>query len=415
MYKKIISILVLTSCLVAQSSYDYAYGLEINADGRDTLSRVNIPNDVYLRTLSPSLEDVAIFNKNDQAVAFSFIGTKRAKDITQEIPATLYFINKKNSNTANNESMYTYTYFIELSNKTEYPSFFNLNWESSDYNWEAKANINIQLSNSGNISAANGVLLAELKDVSDESSLRISEIVLRDYSYYSNIKGWQLVITSDVEIPKITSVEAYTKEQYIDQSFVALDAEYKETINNSIVYEFQSIQPVESVFINLRQSNLILPLTLFYKDSSKDKWVKFDGRIVNEDADIKLQKTVFAKEFMLKTNGGFNNIPQFTVYRKRIDIVFNSANNAPFVLAYGSFGAKALGLPESDFLSGIDIDDIPIVNTGNFVKLGEEKALETKIEEKNRVPEWAIWIALVLGVAFLVFLAYKLSKELKSS
>jgi hypothetical protein len=117
---------------------------------------------------------------------------------------------------------------------------------------------------------------------------------------------------------------------------------------------------------------------------------------------------------MLKTNSGFGNVPQFTAYRKRIDIIFNSANNAPFILAYGSFGANALDLPASDFLKDTDVDYIPAAYIGNALKLGGEKAFEVKVEKDGSfIPKWTIWIALVFGVAFLIFLAYKLSKELK--
>jgi hypothetical protein len=150
----------------------------------------------------------------------------------------------------------------------------------------------------------------------------------------------------------------------------------------------------------LGQKSLILPLNIFYKDG--DKWIKLERHIVNEKADIKLQKSIFTKEFMLKINGGFANIPKLSIYRKRVDIVFNSANNAPFILAYGSYGANALDLCSSDFLKDVDINYIPIVKTGDAVELSGEKALEVKIEKKSGfvVPKWAIWIALVLGVAF---------------
>lgn len=401
--KKIVSILAFASLLAAQSSYDYAYGLELGARGGEALSRVEFPNEVYLQTLSPTLKDVAVFNRNDQVVAFSLVDVEKKESITREIPVTLYFVSEKTNNTTGET---TYTYLIKPSNITE-PSYFKLDWESVDYNWEAKANVKF-----GEYTSARGVLLAELKDVSDESSLKADEIILEDYIYYYDTKEWQLIITSDAKIPKITSLKAYASRQYTDRSFVRFKAQFQEKTDNGAVYKLPSIQPVESVVIDLGQRDLILPLTLFYKKDGE--WVKLDGRIVNEEADIKFQKTVFAEEFMLKTNGGFSDIPQLTVHRKRVDIVFNSANNAPFILAYGSFEADALDLSASDFLKGVDIDDIPIVYVGNTLKLGGESALEAKIKEESGIPKWAIWAVLVLGVAFLIFLAYKLSKELKS-
>ncbi|MDR2635579.1 MAG: DUF3999 domain-containing protein [Campylobacteraceae bacterium] len=414
MYKILLSAILLGSFLAAQSSYDYAYGFELEVEEGSALSRVVIPDEVYLHSLSPSLEDVAIFNKNDQVVAFSFVDTEKREDITHEIPVTLYFIGSKFGNRTNT---YTYTYFIELSDKTdERPSLskFKLGWESADYNWEARADVDLEFTDGySDTSAARDALLADLKDVSDKSSLKSDEIALDYYTYYGDeIRGWQLVITSETQIPNITSVKAYKKEQFVDEPLVKLHSKPQKNADKSIAYEFPSAQPVEAISIDLGQSNLILPVSIFYK--SGDRWIKLDGRVINEEAYIKLPQTVVAKEFLLKTNGDFDAMPYFAVHRKKTDIIFNSANNAPFILAYGSFGAKALDLGESAFLKGTKTEYIPTAYVGDAVKLNN-KALEAAAETKGGVPKWVIWAALVLGVIFLIFLAYKLSKELKEN
>jgi hypothetical protein len=416
MYKKIVSVfafaLFLGSPLNAQSSYDYAYGFELEVEEGSALSRVYIPDEVYLYSLSPSLDDVAIFNKNNQVVAFSFVNAEKKEDITHEVPVTLYLVSDKFNNRTNS---YTYTYFVELSDKKEKRpelSKFKLEWESAEYNWEARADVNLEIIDGYDTSAARDALLADLKDVSDKSSLKSDEIALSYSTYYGDvIRGWQLVITSETQIPNITSVKAYKKEQFIDEPLVQLDTEHEENADKSVVYKLPSAQPVEAISVDLLRNNLILPLSIFYKNG--DKWIKLDGRVVNRDAYIKFPQTVVAKEFLLKTNSGFSDIPRFTVHRKRTDIVFNSANSAPFILAYGSFEAKALDLEESALLKGADIDSIPTAYVGNAVKLNAQ-ALEAKAEVKEGgVPKWVIWAALVLGVVFLVFLAYRLSRELK--
>ncbi|MDR0580270.1 MAG: DUF3999 domain-containing protein [Campylobacteraceae bacterium] len=85
--KKSISVLAFTlflnSFLAAQSSFDYAYGLELNAQSGQIFSRVEIPDEVYLNTLSPLLKDATVFNANDQAVAFSFVDVEKIENITQ--------------------------------------------------------------------------------------------------------------------------------------------------------------------------------------------------------------------------------------------------------------------------------------------------------------------------------------------
>ncbi|MDR0580269.1 MAG: hypothetical protein LBG21_06670 [Campylobacteraceae bacterium] len=136
--------------------------------------------------------------------------------------------------------VYTYTYRIKLLNEGDYVSYLELDWNSADYNWEAKADVEF-----GYYTAVRGVLLAELKDVSNESSLRADKIRIEDYDYDSDTEGWQLIITSDVKIPKITSVRAYASEQYTERSFVELKAKYQENIDDALIYKLPSIQPVE--------------------------------------------------------------------------------------------------------------------------------------------------------------------------
>ncbi|MDR1614265.1 MAG: DUF3999 domain-containing protein [Campylobacteraceae bacterium] len=417
MYKMLLSALFLGSFALAQSSHDYAYGFELDVEDGSAFSRVSLPDEVYLHSLSPSLDDVAIFNKNDRLAAFSFIDMEETEYIIQEIPVILYFVSDKMSNTTDGSAVYTYTYMIKPSNMTNYPTLFKLEWESSTYNWEAKAKVKVQ-STDGYYQSTSSALLAELRDVSDGNILKLDEIALDDSNYYDEdeIESWHLTITSEVKIPKIKSIKAYAEEQFINRSLVALDAKYEDSANSTdtAVYKLPSVQPVESIYIDLVQYDLILPLTIFYRSDNKSDWIKLDGRIVNEEADIKFSKIILAKEFMLKTNGSFSDIPQVTARRKKVDIVFNSANSASFILAYGSFGAKALDLPSSEFLKDTDLDYIPDAIIGNPVKLGGEKAFEVKAEEKSGIPKWAIWIALVFGVGFLIFLAYKLSKEMKA-
>jgi hypothetical protein len=300
------------------------------------------------------------------------------------------------------------------------PTIFKLDWKSLGRNWEAKADIKA-MSDGYTSTAAKGAFLAELKDVSDKSTLKSDEITLYNDIYYGSYNGngdinWQLIISSDTDVPKITHVKAYIKEQFTSHMFVEFEPVHeKEPKDNGLIYKLPSIQPIESLHIDLREKDLILPVTIFYRKNSEDEWTKLDGRIIKQQADIKYSGVIMAKEFLLKTNGDFGTAPDLRVFRKRTDIVFNSANNAPFVLAYGSTGAKAFDLPSSDFLKGVNVEYLPTARIGKSVKLGGEEVLKVKTEGGFVVPKWLIWGFLVLGIAFLIFLAYKLARELKAS
>ncbi|MDR1975449.1 MAG: DUF3999 domain-containing protein [Campylobacteraceae bacterium] len=415
MYKKILSVLVLAATLAAaqnlNTTQSYAYGFEIAVEGEGAFSVLNIPDEVYAQTLSPSLDDVNILNKNNQSVAFAFRSTDVMEDITQEENMTIFFLDGRPSNTTNGDTIYTYEYLVSLpDNITIYPSSFKFDWDSVPYNWVADVDINVQRGGY-NTSLAKNAYLSELKDVSDKSTSKSDTIALNS-DIYDNSKGWRITISSNKEIPNITSVKAYAKERLTSASFVAFNTTY-ENSNEGLIYSLPSPQPLDDLFIDLKRENLMLPLGVFYKDG--DEWIRLERRVVKKEAHIRPSGAIVAKEFLLTTNGGFGeDIPQVTIYRKRADIIFNSANNAPFILAYGSFDAKSPALPLYDFLQDTN-NNITIASIGKQVKLDGESALKpVVVAEKASMPKWVIWIFLALGVAFLVFLAYKLSKEIKA-
>ncbi|MDR3346805.1 MAG: DUF3999 domain-containing protein [Campylobacteraceae bacterium] len=403
------------------SDYAYGFGLVLQEEG-SVLSKVVLPDDVYLRTISPDLDDVEVFNRNYQSVSFSLVNAEAVEYDSKEIAAVLYFVSEEATNTSEEGNAHTYTYFIKLP-KYDFKQPLNslsFEWEKADFNWEASANVYFQSDKNNQINIAHDAPIREFSDLWDENTLRQSDVSFdrggfwRDSYKGGNDFGWKVVINSKSKIPKITSAKAHTKERKVEQYFVSFDASLKSSSKNEAVYELSKAQPLSKISIGFWQENLILPTELFYRSGEGERWIKIGEQVINSSLEIEFTREILAKEFMLKaSSGSFEEAPEVTVFRKRVDLVFNSANNAPFTIAYGSLKAGNSAISAEKFLADKDIDDIPSAYVADDVKLSGEKALSEEAGTEFEIPKWLIWASLVLGVLFLGFLAYKLSKEMR--
>lgn len=106
-----------------------------------------------------------------------------------------------------------------------------------------------------------------------------------------------------------------------------------------------------------------------------------------------------------------------TAYRYRMSVIFNSANNGPFILAWGSANAQPASLSEKALLNdSISPQNVPEAYLGDNVKLGNKKVLSKTENVSTKSPillKLLIWGVLIAGSIFLMFLALKLLKEMK--
>ena len=102
-----------------------------------------------------------------------------------------------------------------------------------------------------------------------------------------------------------------------------------------------------------------------------------------------------------------------------MSIIFNSANNGPFILAWGSAKAKPASLSEKALLSDTtSAQDVPEAHLGDKVKLGNKEVLsqtDDDLSKSSSLSKWLIWGVLIAGALFLMLLALKLLKEVKKA
>jgi len=198
-------------------------------------------------------------------------------------------------------------------------------------------------------------------------------------------------------------------------------------------FDSQGVFPVDRVRFELPQANTVAQVQLASRARSDARWrpvtrgiayrLRRDG---TELSSAELAIAENADRYWLLTvdqrGGGLGaGEPNLLLGWIPNDIVWVARGNPPFTLAYGSRDAKPSAYAIESLVPGYRRDadlDAKVASTEAVpVKsaqadapavLGGQKALEERIDVKR----WTLWASLVLGVAFLGWMAWRLMKQM---
>ena len=467
MKKILFSSLLLISglCQATDQTNQYAYGamIEIN-DNTSMYNRIDLTSEVYTQALSNTLDDVRVFNHKGQLVPFALVNVYQQYDKNDTFPVTVYTldntqqshknddndtkkeeqnklsieqysinINNKNVqiylDNPNKQEGYNATYLLQIPNeiKLEQPfSRLSIDFDTSkNLNWQATANLLYSNDLKKWQTAINDIPIMSLIDNNNNQSLNVNTIDLPSgINFKSNY--WILQLKSDKQlVPSIKGVEFTSRKEMPTKALYPINFDLISFNEQEAIYQLPTSLPIKELSIKLQNDRTVLPASIYYKISDNDKtWHKLDDYIfrrINDDQgqSIKINNSVLnIKQLKIKAiNASLNDAPFVTAYRYRMSIIFNSANNGPFILAWGSANAKPASLSEKALLAdSISSQNVPEAYLGDNVKLGNKKVLsETdNISTKSPIlPKLLIWGILIAGSIFLMFLALKLLKEMK--
>lgn len=467
MKKILFSSLLLISglCQATDQTNQYAYGamIEIN-DNTSMYNRIDLTSEVYTQALSNTLDDVRVFNHKGQLVPFALVNVYQQYDKNDTFPVTVYTLDNtqqshKNDNNdtkkeeqnklsieqysininnknvqiyldnPNKQEGYNATYLLQIPNeiKLEQPfSRLSIDFDTSqNLNWQATAKLLYSNDLKKWQTAINDIPIMSLIDNNNNQSLNVNTIDLPSgINFKSNY--WILQLKSDKQlVPSIKGVEFTSRKEMPTKALYPINFDLISFNEQEAIYQLPTSLPIKELSIKLQNDRTVLPASIYYKISDNDKtWHKLDDYIfrrINDDQgqSIKINNSVLnIKQLKIKAiNASLNDAPFVTAYRYRMSIIFNSANNGPFILAWGSANAKPASLSEKALLAdSISSQNVPEAYLGDNVKLGNKKVLsETdNISTKSPIlPKLLIWGILIAGSIFLMFLALKLLKEMK--
>ena len=468
MKKILLSSLLLISGLsqAADKTNQYAYGAMIElSDSESMYNRIELTGDIYTQALSSTLDDVRVFNQKGQPVPFALANVYQQNDENQTFPVTVYSLdnhqeNDNNNNqedkiegkklsaigqynininnkniqinldNANKPNEYQATYLLQIPSEIKLGQPFSrlsIDFEEMS-NWQATANLLYSNDLKKWQTAIDNVPIMSLTDNNNNQSLNVNTIDLPSGMNFKSIY-WILQLKSDKQlIPSIKTVKFTSRKATPVRDLYPIDLNLISADEQEATYQLSTSLPIKQLTIKLQNERTVLPATIFYKTSDNDKtWHKLDDYIFRSINDTNQSQTINfnnstlnIKQLKIKAiNASLDNPPSVTAYLYRMRIIFNSANNGPFILAWGSPIAKPASLSEKALLSDtISAQDVPEAYLGDKVKLGNREVLSQTDDNSSKsssLSKWLIWGVLIAGALFLMLLALKLLKEVKKA
>ncbi|WP_294614786.1 DUF3999 family protein [uncultured Gilliamella sp.] len=457
MKKPLLYLLLLISGLshATETTLDYAYGATIKlTDEASMYNRIDLTNDVYTQTVSSYLDDVRVFNQKGQPVPYSLVNIYQQNNESQTFPATIYSLDnsrKINSDDSSNQDLERYnininskdiqinldkttdkdsnsaTYLLQIPDNIKLEksiTSLSIDFDTTiTQNWQATARLMCSYDLKNWRSVMDNIPIMSLTDNNNNQSLKLNTIdIPPQYNFKAHY--WIIVLTAKQNaIPNFKTVEFTSKNNRTEVALFPIDSVLTSSNHQEATYILPSPQPVKELSIQLASTRSVLPLSMYYKTSDDDKiWHKLSDYIirrVNSDDQPQRIKLDYAnlnvQQLQIRAiNASFDEAPKITAYRDRMSIIFNSSNNGPFILAWGSIKATSASLTEQALLSNVQSAiDLPQAYLGDRVELAGESALIQTTTEPSHFPKWIIWICLIAGAAFLIILALKLIKEIK--
>jgi len=432
-----------------ESTNNYAFGAELTLTNPESMfSRVELDKQIYTQTTSPTLDDIRVFNSNGKAVPFTLVDVYDKQQYKQQFDMSIYSIDEDNLVAESNSKMnnyaismqgqninisvdklnnpkdeYSNTYLLQIpdNSKINQPiSNLKLSFAGQTGNWQATANVFYSSDLRDWNSVVSNVPVMTLTN-NDNQIVSLSDISFQPSPSYKN-KNWLITLSSQKPIPILTDVTASSNSASINNTLYPINFSLENADSQTAIYTLPTAMPVKKFSIELHNTGSVLPVSIYYKTNLNDKdWVKLEDRIIRKTANyddptsITLNGRLIAAIKLVTINSSFEEAPKLIAYRNKVDLIFNSANNAPFILAWGSAHPKLAALSSSALLSASDSpQSLPLAFIGNSVKLAGNDALVKDNETKSSVfSNWMIWLGLIAGAGVLVLLALKLLKEVK--
>jgi hypothetical protein len=194
-------------------------------------------------------------------------------------------------------------------------------------------------------------------------------------------------------------------------------------------YEFDlaGAFPVDRIAIDLPEINSVVPAQLYARASSEQAWRPIASvvlyRLRQGDAEVTAAPTAVSggslRYWMLRVaadSGGLGSgRPRMRAGWVPQQLVFAARGSGPFTLAYGNATAASTALPIATLVPGYPTASAPTIGVatvqpGPPMVLGGVERLTKPIDGRRLL----LWSTLVLGVAVLAWMAWRLSRQLTS-
>lgn len=435
---------------VKESPRDYATGVMLETLGASPWYRVSLPQAVYQGTAWPDLRDVRVFNHAGETVPFTLVAQKTQPVTPQTVTLRLFpldmspvppreegrrrgesfVLRSKTGIEIHLESDDVKTvgqsYLLMLPEGMKDDFFLEqlrLNWDTPTGNWQGKASVYVSRDLRYWRSVQEEAPLMTLTRDNDRLKMDTISASLRlsaDGNRYLLV-----ILDSQSQALTLNSVTAIAENSAPESARIEIDAQEEKVSNDEAIWRWTQPQPLTSLRIVLDDEG-VLPVELAWRSGEKAPWQPLTKTVLyrlngQRSEDVRLSGQLVEAVRMTTINARLpERLPVLSGARDSYQLVFNTQGKGPYMLAWGNRAAQKadIGLDlliPASLRKTQALDSLPRATPQEDVALGGEVRLTATsvAEQQSQWKTVLVWAALIMGVAILALMAWRIWREVK--
>ena len=428
----------------AETPNDFAYAMPIVAQAGEALYQVEVPSAVYRGVVRADLGDLRVFNAKGEVVPHAIRQRLPADKATRNVTAFPIFplradrsgqledlqvrvqrrpdgtlVDIRSGQKRATPVSTTLGYLLDASQTTQPIQALTFDWTTTREGFIGKLHIEGSDDLARWQTLVRDATLLELEFGGHRLEQKRVELRPQRYRYLrlswpSNQKALELIAVRG---------ETVADAREPQRTWLPLPAATPGKNPGEYEYDIGGPIPFDRLRIELPQVNTLVQIHILARDKAADEWRMLGERLVyrlqRDGSEVTSPEIALAgrgeRLLLLRVDqkgGGIGSgLPTVQLGYHPQQLVFAARGEGPFQLAYGSHAARAASFSIASLIPGYGSEKEFPVKTAT---LGEPQKLagEKRLRAPPAYRKWALWAALILGVAALGFMAYRLLRQM---
>ncbi len=451
------------AALAAERPADFAYGIPLDADGKEALYEVTLPVSAYRGVVRADLADVRVFNGAGEVVPHAWrprrtAGTEAAKPVVLTLfplkaeegasvdaisirmrrdasgRSSIDVTSTGTTGTTGKSAKRTVGYFVDLTQLDSALQAIELGWQPVSDGFAAKLRVDASDDLGSWRTLVSAAPLVDLEVAGQRLQQKRVELPRQKAKYLR--LSW-VPQGRGAALPELASASGEPVDKTTEAArewFLAESARGEKA--GEYLFDLRGHQPIDRVRLHLPDPNTVVQVELLARDKSEQPWrtvmrgvayrLRRDGSEITSP-DLSLGATTH-RYWLLRVDqrgGGLGSgAPKLEAGWVPHTLVFAARGEPPFQLAYGNREAKPGGYAIETLIPGYRDASGPRIRAAKAgaqqtINVSSARALEqqqlggeARLKEAIDWKRWSLWGSLVLGVLVLGAMAWRLMRQL---